>query len=83
MQNDSIGFPKSLPEYALQGKLQDPLVAVLGGIILVSTSQSVVTNAGIPGWEILPTGFRICPTRRPSTAIDAFRRGKATPQAIG
>ncbi|NSZ60049.1 hypothetical protein FY133_24800 (plasmid) [Agrobacterium tumefaciens] len=36
MQNDSIGFPKSLPEYALQGKLQDPLVAVLGGIILVS-----------------------------------------------
>jgi len=34
--NNAIGFPKSLPEYALQGKLQDPLVAVLGGIILVS-----------------------------------------------
>ncbi|WP_027684193.1 hypothetical protein [Rhizobium leguminosarum] len=30
----------SLPERALQGKVQDPMVATLGGIVLVSTAES-------------------------------------------
>jgi len=39
IREESYGFGHSLPEVALRDKLKDPLVAALGGLVLVSSAS--------------------------------------------
>jgi hypothetical protein len=67
------GFPlsgRSLPEYALEGKLKEPLVAALGGIILVSNIVDVQRKRWDDWLENLANWF---PNMPDAAAIFGYR----------
>lgn len=61
---------RSLPEYALKGKLQEPLVAALGGIILVSNVADLQLKRWDDWLENLATWF---PNMPDAAAIYGYR----------
>ncbi|MEV4610726.1 hypothetical protein MRBLMR1_005863 [Neorhizobium sp. LMR1-1-1.1] len=79
MQDDAIGPAKSLPEYALQGKLQDPLVAVLGGIILVSNVVELRDERWDAWLENLANWFPNLPDAAAIYGYRCLQRGQGDP----
>lgn len=79
MQDDTTGFPKSLPEYALQGKLQDPLVAALGGIILVSNVAELRDERWDTWLENLANWFPNLPDAAAIYGYRCLQRGRGDP----
>jgi hypothetical protein len=67
----------SLPEFALQGKLKEPLVAVLGGIILVSNVADFHHERWDPWLRNLANWFPNIPDAGAILGYRLLQRGKA------